>query len=430
LIIGHDNSTIVVDAIVNPAYPTLNKGRAGVCKQIFEAAGVLDMANACRSLAPCPPGESRLTPGFGLPARFVIHAVGPVSRDPPQRLIREDLLRQTYTSVLDQFGGEYNISRIGLCSISTGTFRYPLEAATVLAMQTVRDRLADPVASETIDRVYFCPSTPDQQACYRQLFDEYFPGSEVIESTDAVDPLDISDRRFGRTERAVVEHAGVRQAKKKALKQAGLAGGGGGRRSVADRIRLVELNLPSTEYTHVQWVLAAIVAVTSADHVSVTTVGIRTWLRTYCPSASLRTWPRHFQVAISRLVSMRVVAEFHGRWSIINVDFFAVMVHIGVPSPLAPCVGALPPAQEAVWQRLEMRAHQLHAIEVGMEVWAAHPHWTWGQVTQEAQDRWRYLPLEERQNLLRRVRKPSYFPRIHAPGTPADQFVQLSTLRP
>ena len=71
-----DITTLEVDAIVNAANEHLAQG-GGVCGAIFRAAG-LELAGACEKLAPCPTGQARITPGFLLPAKYVIHAVGPI----------------------------------------------------------------------------------------------------------------------------------------------------------------------------------------------------------------------------------------------------------------------------------------------------------------------------------------------------------------
>lgn len=76
--IAADITTLDTDAIVNAANEQLEPG-GGVCGAIHRAAGP-DLARACASVAPCPTGEARITPGFSLPARYVIHAVGPVWR--------------------------------------------------------------------------------------------------------------------------------------------------------------------------------------------------------------------------------------------------------------------------------------------------------------------------------------------------------------
>ena len=72
-----DITTLPVDAIVNAANEHLAQG-GGVCGAIFRAAGAADLAAACRVVAPCPTGQARITPGFALAAKHVIHAVGPV----------------------------------------------------------------------------------------------------------------------------------------------------------------------------------------------------------------------------------------------------------------------------------------------------------------------------------------------------------------
>jgi O-acetyl-ADP-ribose deacetylase (regulator of RNase III) len=78
-IVRQDITTMEVDTIVNAANPALKMG-GGVCGAIFQAAGVVEMQAACEQLAPIQTGDAVITPGFGLPARFVVHAVGPVYR--------------------------------------------------------------------------------------------------------------------------------------------------------------------------------------------------------------------------------------------------------------------------------------------------------------------------------------------------------------
>jgi O-acetyl-ADP-ribose deacetylase (regulator of RNase III) len=128
-----DITSLAVDAIVNAANADLAPG-GGVCGAIHEAAGP-DLAAACRALGPCPTGEARLTPGFRLPARFVIHAVGPVwhggaSGEP-------ELLASAYRSSL-ALAAEHRLRSIAFPAISTGIYGYPLAAATAIAVDTVR----------------------------------------------------------------------------------------------------------------------------------------------------------------------------------------------------------------------------------------------------------------------------------------------------
>jgi O-acetyl-ADP-ribose deacetylase len=126
------------DAIVNAANTGLARG-GGVCGAIFAAAGP-GLADACAALGGCPTGDARATPGFALPARFVVHAVGPVwhggDRGEPA------LLASAYRRALE-VAGEVGAASIAFPAISTGIFGYPVEAATAIAVRTARDTAVD-----------------------------------------------------------------------------------------------------------------------------------------------------------------------------------------------------------------------------------------------------------------------------------------------
>lgn len=127
-----------VDAIVNAANEGLAEG-GGVCGAIFRAAGRRELAAACRPLAPCPTGEARITPGFQLRARHVIHAVGPVyRRSDPAGSAR--LLAGAYRSSLG-LAAQHGLASVAFPSISTGIFGYPVEDAAAVALGAVRDGL-------------------------------------------------------------------------------------------------------------------------------------------------------------------------------------------------------------------------------------------------------------------------------------------------
>jgi O-acetyl-ADP-ribose deacetylase len=154
-----DLTTLDVDAIVNAANTSLAPG-GGVCGAIHRAAGPR-LAAACARLAPCPTGEARLTPGFDLRARFVIHAVGPVwhggdSGEPA-------LLAAAYRASL-ALAREKGMQSIAFPAISTGIYGYPLEAATAVAVGTVRAELAQP---SSIERAIFACFSPEVLAAYR-----------------------------------------------------------------------------------------------------------------------------------------------------------------------------------------------------------------------------------------------------------------------
>ena len=128
-----DITTLDVDAIVNAANSSLAPG-GGVCGAIHRAAGP-QLARACAKLAPCPTGDARITPGFDLPARFVIHAVGPVWQG--GRAGEPDELASTYRRSLE-LARDHTLTSIAFPAISTGIFGYPLGAATHIAVTTVR----------------------------------------------------------------------------------------------------------------------------------------------------------------------------------------------------------------------------------------------------------------------------------------------------
>ena len=151
-----DITTLAVDAIVNAANEQLAAG-GGVCGAIHRAAGP-ELARACARLAPCPTGEARLTPGFALPARFVIHAVGPVWRGGSSG--EAELLAAAYRASLDLARAE-GLRSIAFPAISTGIYGYPLEAATAIAVATVRAAVGPP-----LEEVTFACFGPEALAAY------------------------------------------------------------------------------------------------------------------------------------------------------------------------------------------------------------------------------------------------------------------------
>lgn len=133
-----DITTLPVDAVVNAANGRLAMG-GGVCGAIFRAAGAELLRRACAPLAPCPTGQARITPGFGLKARFVIHAVGPVWQGGGSG--EDALLASCYREslrLLRQAGGR----SIAFPAISTGIFGFPPDRATRIAVATIREESA------------------------------------------------------------------------------------------------------------------------------------------------------------------------------------------------------------------------------------------------------------------------------------------------
>ena len=139
-IIHQDITHLSVDAIVNAAYTELLAG-GGVCGAIFKEAGYDAMTEACRSLAPIKTGEAVMTPGFNLPAKNVIHAVGPIySQYTPEEAKR--LLVQTYTTSL-QVAVNHQFNSIAFPLISSGIYGYPREEAYQVAVETIEAFLTE-----------------------------------------------------------------------------------------------------------------------------------------------------------------------------------------------------------------------------------------------------------------------------------------------
>jgi len=126
------------DAIVNAANPALARG-AGVCGAIFAAAGP-ELDEACARLGGCETGDAKATPGFALPARWIIHTPGPVWRGGNHG--EPELLASCYRrslAVADEIGAR----SVAFPAISTGIFGYPLDGATEIAVRTCRDATTD-----------------------------------------------------------------------------------------------------------------------------------------------------------------------------------------------------------------------------------------------------------------------------------------------
>lgn len=154
-----DITTLDVDAIVNAANSSL-LGGGGVDGAIHRKAGP-ELLAQCRTLGGCPTGQAKLTLGYHLPARFVIHTVGPVWHGGGAD--EDELLAACYRNCMT-IAAQQEFKRIAFPAISTGVYRFPAERAAQIAIATVRET----INATRLDEAIFCCFTPDMLALYRQ----------------------------------------------------------------------------------------------------------------------------------------------------------------------------------------------------------------------------------------------------------------------
>ncbi|HWX65218.1 MAG TPA: O-acetyl-ADP-ribose deacetylase [Rhodanobacter sp.] len=167
-VINADITTLRVDAIVNAANPGL-LGGGGVDGAIHRAGGPA-LLQACRALpesAPgvrCPTGEARITPGFALPSRYVIHTVGPVWHGGVDDEVL--LLQRCHRNAL-RLLREHRLRTIAFPAISCGVYGYPAMQAAAVAVATLRDELT---GNDSIE-VSLCCFSDDMRAIFQQALD-------------------------------------------------------------------------------------------------------------------------------------------------------------------------------------------------------------------------------------------------------------------
>lgn len=155
----NDITTLEVDAIVNSANRAL-LGGGGVDRAIHRRAG-RELLLACMAFDGCPPGESVVTPGFNLPARWVIHTVGPVWTG--GAMGEEKTLADCYRTAIAR-AREKDCRTVAFSSVSRGIHRFPAERAAEIAVESL---LAEPFDGNVI----FCVFTREDLDAYRRLLD-------------------------------------------------------------------------------------------------------------------------------------------------------------------------------------------------------------------------------------------------------------------
>jgi len=159
-----DITKLAVDAIVNAANETL-LGGGGVDGAIHRAAGP-ELLAECRTLGGCPTGQAKITSGHRLPAKWVIHTVGPVWRD--GRHGEDELLAGCYRNCF-ALAARHGIKTIAFPAISTGVYHFPIDRAARIALRETEDFLE---RNHTVDRVLLVCFSAEASAVYQAAVDE------------------------------------------------------------------------------------------------------------------------------------------------------------------------------------------------------------------------------------------------------------------
>uniref|UniRef100_A0A2K5LWI8 Mono-ADP ribosylhydrolase 2 n=1 Tax=Cercocebus atys TaxID=9531 RepID=A0A2K5LWI8_CERAT len=200
-----DITLLEVDAIVNAANASL-LGGGGVDGCIHRAAGPCLLAE-CRNLNGCDTGHAKITCGYDLPAKYVIHTVGPIARGHINGSHKEDLAN-CYKSSL-KLVKENNIRSVAFPCISTGIYGFPNEPAAVIALSTIKEWLAK--NHHEVDRIIFCVFLEVDFKIYKKKMSEFFSVDDNNEEEEDVEMKEDSDENGPEEKQSVEETEGQSQ---------------------------------------------------------------------------------------------------------------------------------------------------------------------------------------------------------------------------
>lgn len=173
IILKTDITTLNVDAIINSANPSLLAG-SGLCGLIHKIAGH-GLEQECKTLGDCAKGQAKITNGYNLNAKYVIHAVGPHYIIDNARAA--ELLESCYYNIL-KLANEHNLKSIAIPSISTNIYQYPIIEASQIAFKTIRNFLIN--QNNSLEEIVLAVRSDETKQIYEKLFTVYFSDLRLV----------------------------------------------------------------------------------------------------------------------------------------------------------------------------------------------------------------------------------------------------------